>query len=99
MYAIRSYYVFAVAVARTCGVSKIFLVGRWEYNLDLGRRLGADHLLSADAGSSTTCCTTLSPLATFIARWQHLHRRCEISLNLVKHLILRIVRCVHGIDI
>jgi threonine 3-dehydrogenase len=39
---------FATAVARACGVTKIFLVGRWEFNLQLGKKLGADHILSAD---------------------------------------------------
>ncbi len=39
---------FATAVARACGVTKIFLVGRWDYTLDLGKKLGADHILNAD---------------------------------------------------
>jgi threonine 3-dehydrogenase len=39
---------FAVAVARACGVAKIFLLGLSEHNLEIGRRLGADHILRAD---------------------------------------------------
>ncbi|MDI7266679.1 MAG: alcohol dehydrogenase catalytic domain-containing protein [Myxococcota bacterium] len=36
---------FAVAVARACGVTPIFLVGKNEFNLALARRMGADHVL------------------------------------------------------
>lgn len=36
----------AVAAARTCGVAKIFLVGMAGFNLEIGRRLGADHILN-----------------------------------------------------
>jgi threonine 3-dehydrogenase len=36
---------FAVAVARTCGVAKIILIGKYDFNMDIGKKLGADHLL------------------------------------------------------
>mgnify|MGYP000179829139 CR=1 FL=1 len=36
---------FAVAVARTCGVARIFLIGKYDFNMEIGRKLGADHLL------------------------------------------------------
>jgi threonine 3-dehydrogenase len=36
---------FATAVARACGVARIFLVGKYEFNMEIGRKLGADHLL------------------------------------------------------
>ncbi len=39
---------FAVGVARAVGVTNIILVGLSEYNLEIGRRLGADHILYAD---------------------------------------------------
>jgi len=39
---------FAVGVARAVGVTDIFLVGLSEYNLEIGRRMGADHILYAD---------------------------------------------------
>lgn len=38
----------AVAVAHAAGACPIFLVGMWDYNMEIGRRLGADHLLFAD---------------------------------------------------
>ena len=40
---------FSVAVARTCGVTQIFHVGKYEFNMEIGRRLGADHSLYANA--------------------------------------------------
>jgi len=39
---------FAVAVARACGVAKIILIGKYEFNMEIGRKLGADHLLYAN---------------------------------------------------
>jgi threonine 3-dehydrogenase len=39
---------FAVGVARTCGVTNIFLVGKYDFNMDIGKRMGADHLLYAN---------------------------------------------------
>ena len=39
---------FAVGVARTCGVTNIFLVGKYDFNMEIGRRMGADHLLYAN---------------------------------------------------
>lgn len=35
----------AVGVARACGVTGIFLVGKYEFNMEIGRKMGADHLL------------------------------------------------------
>jgi threonine 3-dehydrogenase len=37
---------FSVGVARAVGVTSIFLVGLSEYNLEIGRRMGADHVLT-----------------------------------------------------
>lgn len=39
---------FAVGVARVCGVSTIFLVGKYDFNVEIGKRMGADHLLYAN---------------------------------------------------
>jgi threonine 3-dehydrogenase len=39
---------FAVGVARAVGVTNIILVGLSRFNLEIGRRLGADHILYAD---------------------------------------------------
>jgi threonine 3-dehydrogenase len=39
---------FATGVARAVGVTDIFLVGLSEFNLEIGRRMGADHILYAD---------------------------------------------------
>jgi threonine 3-dehydrogenase len=39
---------FAVGVARVCGVTSIFLVGKYDFNMDIGKRMGADHLLYAN---------------------------------------------------
>jgi len=38
----------AVGVARTCGVTQIFLVGKYDFNMEIGRQMGADHLLYAN---------------------------------------------------
>lgn len=38
---------FAVGVARCCGVTRIFLVGMSDHNMEIGRRMGADYLLDA----------------------------------------------------
>jgi threonine 3-dehydrogenase len=38
----------ATAVARAVGVTQIFLVGLFDFNLELGRQLGADHILRGD---------------------------------------------------
>jgi threonine 3-dehydrogenase len=39
---------FATAVARAVGVTNIFLVGLSAYCLEIGRKLGADHILSIE---------------------------------------------------
>jgi threonine 3-dehydrogenase len=39
---------FAVGVARAVGVTNIFLVGLSRFNMEIGKRMGADHLLYAD---------------------------------------------------
>lgn len=39
---------FSVGVARVCGVTNIFLVGKYDFNMDIGKRMGADHLLYAN---------------------------------------------------
>lgn len=39
----------AVGVARVCGLTSIFLVGKYDFNLEIGKRMGADHLLYATA--------------------------------------------------
>ncbi len=39
---------FAVGVARVCGVTSIFLLGKYDFNMDIGKRMGADHLLYAN---------------------------------------------------
>ena len=39
---------FSTAVARAVGVTNIFLVGLSEYCLEIGRKLGADHILSIE---------------------------------------------------
>src|SRR5512136_2210369 len=36
---------FAVGIARVCGVAKIILVGKYDFNMAIGKKLGADHLL------------------------------------------------------
>ncbi len=37
----------AVGVARAVGVTNIFIVGKYAFNLDIARRMGADHVLVA----------------------------------------------------
>lgn len=39
---------FATGVARAVGVTNIFLIGLSDFNLEIGRRMGADHILYAD---------------------------------------------------
>ncbi|MEO0115469.1 MAG: alcohol dehydrogenase catalytic domain-containing protein [candidate division WOR-3 bacterium] len=36
---------FAVGVARVCGVAKIFLIGKYDFNMAIGKKMGADYLL------------------------------------------------------
>jgi threonine 3-dehydrogenase len=36
---------FAVAIARVTGVAKIILLGKYEFNMEIARKLGADHLI------------------------------------------------------
>ncbi len=36
---------FAVGVARCAGVTDIFLVGKYDFNMEIGKKMGADHLL------------------------------------------------------
>jgi threonine 3-dehydrogenase len=42
---------FAVGVAKAVGVTNIFLVGLSKYAMEIGKRMGADHLLYADDAS------------------------------------------------
>jgi threonine 3-dehydrogenase len=35
----------SVGVARACGVTSIFLCGKYDFNMDIAKRMGADHLL------------------------------------------------------
>jgi threonine 3-dehydrogenase len=39
---------FAVGVARVAGVTKIFLVGKYDINMEIGKRMGADFTLYAN---------------------------------------------------
>ncbi|MFC2174004.1 alcohol dehydrogenase catalytic domain-containing protein [Acidobacteriota bacterium] len=39
---------FAVGVARVCGVTDIYLVGKYDFNMNIGKEMGADHLLYAN---------------------------------------------------
>lgn len=39
---------FAVGVARVCGVTDIVLVGKYDFNMEIGRKMGADMLLYAN---------------------------------------------------
>jgi len=39
---------FAVGVARLCGVTDIILVGKYDFNMEIGRKMGADLLLYAN---------------------------------------------------
>ncbi len=41
----------ATGVARACGATQIFLVGLNEYTMEIGKRMGADHLLFAGSDS------------------------------------------------
>jgi threonine 3-dehydrogenase len=36
---------FAVGIARVCGVAKIILIGKYDFNMEIGKKMGADHLL------------------------------------------------------
>ena len=36
---------FAVGIARVCGVAKILLIGKYDFNMEIGKKMGADHLL------------------------------------------------------
>jgi len=38
---------FAIAVARACGVARIFHFGFWDYNMEIGRKMGCDFQLSS----------------------------------------------------
>ena len=38
----------AAGVARVCGVTQIFLVGKYDFNMEIGKQMGADHLLYAN---------------------------------------------------
>lgn len=38
----------AAGVARLCGVTSIFLVGKYDFNMAIGKKMGADHLLYAN---------------------------------------------------
>ncbi len=40
--------IFAAAVANVCGLAQIFFVGKYDFNMDIARKLGADHLLYAN---------------------------------------------------
>jgi threonine 3-dehydrogenase len=42
---------FSVGVAKAVGITNIFLVGLSEFNLEIGSRMGADHILYADDNS------------------------------------------------
>jgi len=37
---------FSVGIARLCGVTNIFLIGEWDYNLAIGKIMGADHVIN-----------------------------------------------------
>ena len=37
---------FSTAIARLCGVTNIFLIGEWDYNLSIGKAMGADHIIN-----------------------------------------------------
>ena len=39
---------FAVGVARVSGAIPIFLIGKYDFNMEIGKRMGADHLLYAN---------------------------------------------------
>ena len=71
----------------------------FQYNISFGIFMTEHQCTSQISRSCATCSTPFGPFATFIARWQYLHRFCEISFYLVKHLVLRIVGCIHGVDV
>jgi threonine 3-dehydrogenase len=50
---------FATGVARTCGVTRIFLIGMSEFAMEIARKMGADHTLDVTK-------TTLEERARFI---------------------------------
>jgi len=39
---------FAVGVARVCGVTQIFAIGKHPFRMEIARKMGADHLIYAD---------------------------------------------------
>jgi threonine 3-dehydrogenase len=39
---------FAAGVARVCGVTKVMMIGKYDFNMDIARRMGADHLIYAN---------------------------------------------------
>jgi len=39
---------FAVGVARVVGLAKIFIIGKYDFNMNIAKKLGADHLLYAN---------------------------------------------------
>lgn len=39
---------FATGVARACGVTSIFLIGKYDFNMEIAKKMGADHLLYAN---------------------------------------------------
>jgi threonine 3-dehydrogenase len=43
---------FAVAVARAAGASQIFHFGKYDFNVEIGRKLGSDHVLYTNKTSS-----------------------------------------------
>ena len=43
---------FAVGVARACGVAKIFHIGKYDFNMEIGRTMGADLQLWTNKTSS-----------------------------------------------
>jgi threonine 3-dehydrogenase len=36
---------FATGVARSCGVAKIIVFGKYDFNMDIAKKMGADHLI------------------------------------------------------
>lgn len=39
---------FAIGVARTCGVAPIFHIGKYDFNMEIGKKMGSDHQLYAN---------------------------------------------------
>lgn len=39
---------FAIGVARTCGVAPIFHIGKYDFNMEIGKKMGSDHRLYAN---------------------------------------------------